>query len=124
MHATMSYYIKPQKVRWISTTFKTSEKSTALDFISLVACNLLHEIERRYYDGTTFLRIIAFGKPTNGSAFNKSVLNIVCGVESVVHQDARYKKCRSVFTDRHCIWKVLSHYLRFIFCEEVVPNSS
>ena len=86
-----------QDARYHATTFKTSEKSTALDFISLVACNLLHEIERRYYDGTTFLRIIAFGKPTNGSAFNKSVLNIVCGVESVVHQDARYKKCRSVF---------------------------
>ena len=90
MHATMSYYIKSQKVRWISTTFKTSEKSTALDFISLVACNLLHEIERHYYNGTTFLRIIAFDKPTNGSAFNKSVRNIVCAVESVVHQDARY----------------------------------
>ncbi|VTX66858.1 hypothetical protein [uncultured Aggregatibacter sp.] len=55
--------------------FKMSEKSTALDFISLVACNLLHEIDRRYYDGTVF---------------DKSVGNIVCGVESVVHQDARY----------------------------------
>ena len=97
MHATMSNYIKRQKVRWISTTFKMSAKSTALYFMSLVACNLLHEIERRYYDGTTFLRIIAFGKPTNGTVFNKSVSDIVCGVESVVHQDARYKKCRSVF---------------------------
>ena len=36
------------KVRWISTTFKTSEKSTALDFIFLVACNLLHEIRNRW----------------------------------------------------------------------------
>ena len=89
--------------------FKMSEKSTALDFISLVACNLLHEIDRRYYDGMVF---------------DKPVDDIVCGVESVVHQDARYKKCRSVFTDRHCVWKVLSHYLRFIFCEEDVPNSS
>ena len=44
MHATMSNYIKRQKVRWISTTFKTSEKSTALYFISLITCNLLHEI--------------------------------------------------------------------------------
>jgi outer-membrane lipoprotein carrier protein len=43
---------------------------------------LLHEIERRYYDGTTFLRIIVFGKPTNGRVFNKSVGDIVSGVES------------------------------------------
>ena len=90
MHATMSYYIKSPKVRWISTTFKTSEKSTALDFILLVACNLLHEIDRRYYDGTTFLRIIAFSQSMNGTVFDKSVGDIVCGVESVVHQDARY----------------------------------
>ena len=61
--------------------FKTSEKSTALDFISLVACNLLHEIKNPRYKGMAF------------------------GVKSVVHQDARYKKCRSVFTDRHCVWK-------------------
>ena len=40
-------HIKSPKVRWISTTFKTSEKSTALDFIFLVACNLLHEIRNR-----------------------------------------------------------------------------
>ena len=33
-----------QDARYHATTFKTSEKSTALDFISLVACNLLHEI--------------------------------------------------------------------------------
>ena len=83
--------------------FKTSEKSTALDFIPLVACNLLHEIERRYYDGKTFLRIIAFGQSANGTVFDKSVSDIMCGVESIVHQDARYKKCRSVFTDRHCV---------------------
>ena len=102
MHAT-SYYIKPQKGRWISTTFKTSEKFTALYFILLVACNLLHEIERRYYDGTTFLRIIAFGQSANGMVFDKPVGDIVCGVESVVHQDARYEKCRSVFSDRHCV---------------------
>jgi len=51
---------------------------------------LLHEIERRYYDGTTFLRIIAFDKPTNGRVFNKSVGDIVCGGEFIVHQDARY----------------------------------
>ena len=86
-----------QDARYHATTFKTSEKSTALNFISLVACNLLHEIERRYYDGTTFLRIIAFGQSANGRIFDKSVGDIVCGVESVVHQDARYKKCRSVF---------------------------
>ena len=43
--------------------------------MSLVACNLLHEIDRHYYDGTVF---------------DKSVGNIVCRVESVVHQDARY----------------------------------
>ncbi|ERH26791.1 hypothetical protein HMPREF9065_01679 [Aggregatibacter sp. oral taxon 458 str. W10330] len=49
MHATMSYYIKSPKVRWISTTFKTSEKSTALYFISLVACNLLHEMRNHYF---------------------------------------------------------------------------
>ena len=79
-----------QDARYHATTFKTSEKSTALDFISLVACNLLHEIERRYYDGTTFLRIIAFDKPTNCRVFDKSVGDIVCSVESVVHQDARY----------------------------------
>jgi len=79
-----------QDARYHATTFKTSEKSTALYFISLVACNLLHEIERRYYDGTTFLRIIAFGKPTNGRVFDKSVSDILCGVESIVHQDARY----------------------------------
>ena len=47
-------------------------------------------MERRYYDGKTFLRIIAFGQSTNGTVFDKSVGNILCGVESVVHQDARY----------------------------------
>ena len=36
-----------QDARYHATTFKTSEKSTALDFISLVACNLLHEIRDR-----------------------------------------------------------------------------
>ena len=113
-----------QDARYHATMFKTLEKSTALDVIFLVACNLLHEIERHYYDGTTFLRIIAFGQSANGMVFDKPVGDIVCGVESIVHQDARYKKCRSVFTDRHCIWRVLSHYLRFIFCEEPVPSSS
>jgi len=34
-----------QDARYHATTFKTSEKSTALYFISLVACNLLHEIK-------------------------------------------------------------------------------
>ena len=33
---------------------------------------------------------VIFGKPTNGTVFDKSVGDIVCGVESVVHQDARY----------------------------------
>ena len=33
---------------------------------------------------------VTLGQSTNGRAFNKSVGNIVCGVESVVHQDARY----------------------------------
>jgi len=37
-------FIVHQDARYHATTFKTSEKSTALDFISLVACNLLHEI--------------------------------------------------------------------------------
>ena len=68
-------------MRWISTTFKTSEKSTALDFIFLVACNLLHEIKNPH------IREMAFD------------------VKSVVHQDARYQKCRSVFTNRYCVWK-------------------
>ena len=36
-----------QDARYHATTFKTSEKSTALDFISLVACNLLHEMGNR-----------------------------------------------------------------------------
>ena len=36
-----------QDARYHATTFKTSEKSTALYFISLVACNLLHEIRDR-----------------------------------------------------------------------------
>ena len=36
-----------QDARYHATTFKTSEKSTALDFISLVACNLLHEMRNR-----------------------------------------------------------------------------
>ena len=48
---------------------------------------------------------VTFGQSTNGTVFDKSVGDIVCGVKSVVHQDARYKKCRSVFTDRHCVWK-------------------
>ena len=48
---------------------------------------------------------VTLGQSTNGRVFNKSVSDIVCGVESVVHQDARYKKCRSVFTDRYCVWK-------------------
>ena len=50
MHATMPWYIKSQKVQWISTTFKTLLKSTALYFMSLVACNLLHEIRNRWYE--------------------------------------------------------------------------
>ncbi|MFC2544652.1 MAG: hypothetical protein ACFNUN_07275, partial [Aggregatibacter sp.] len=33
-----------QDARYHATTFKTSEKSTALDVISLVACNLLHKM--------------------------------------------------------------------------------
>jgi len=37
-------FIVHQDARYHATTFKTSEKSTALDFISLVACNLLHEM--------------------------------------------------------------------------------
>ncbi|ERH26790.1 hypothetical protein HMPREF9065_01678 [Aggregatibacter sp. oral taxon 458 str. W10330] len=32
------------------------------------------------------------GQSTNGRVFDKSVDDIVCGVESVVHQDAQYKK--------------------------------
>nr|WP_315543351.1 hypothetical protein [uncultured Aggregatibacter sp.] len=36
-----------QDARYHATTFKTSEKSTALDFIFLVACNLLHEMGNR-----------------------------------------------------------------------------
>ena len=36
-----------QDARYHATTFKTSEKSSTLDFISLVACNLLHEISNR-----------------------------------------------------------------------------
>ena len=40
-------FIVHQDARYHATTFKTSEKSTALDFISLVACNLLHEIKNR-----------------------------------------------------------------------------
>ena len=34
-----------QDARYHATTFQTSEKSTALDVIFLVACNLLHEIK-------------------------------------------------------------------------------
>ena len=48
---------------------------------SPVACNLLHEIKNPH------IREMAFD------------------VKSVVHQDARYQKCRSVFTDRYCVWK-------------------
>ena len=33
---------------------------------------------------------VTLGQSTNGTVFNKSVGNIVCDVESVVHQDARY----------------------------------
>ncbi|WP_448757022.1 hypothetical protein [Aggregatibacter sp.] len=47
---------------------------------------------------------VTLGQSTKGMVFDKPVGDIVCGVESVVHQDARYKKCRSVFTDRHCVW--------------------
>ena len=36
-----------QDARYHATTFKTSEKSTALDVIFLVACNLLHEMGNR-----------------------------------------------------------------------------
>ena len=36
-----------QDARYHATTFKTSEKPTALYFISLVACNSLHEIKNR-----------------------------------------------------------------------------
>ena len=70
--------------------FQTLLKSTALYFMSLVACNLLHEIDRRYYDGKTFLRIIAFSQSTNGTVFDKSVGDIMCCGKFIVHQDARY----------------------------------
>ena len=40
-------FIVHQDARYHATTFKTSEKSTALYFISLVACNLLHEMGNR-----------------------------------------------------------------------------
>jgi len=33
---------------------------------------------------------VTLGKSTNSRVFDKPVGNIVCGVESVVHQDARY----------------------------------
>ena len=33
---------------------------------------------------------VTLGQSTNGTVFDKSVGDIVCGVESVVHQDARY----------------------------------
>ena len=107
MHATMSYYIKRQKVRWISTTFKTSEKSTALDVISLVACNLLHEMRNHYFIFLVACNLLHeirnrwceewrselhWVNPWTAWVFDKSVSNIMCGVESVVHQDAQYKK--------------------------------
>ena len=33
---------------------------------------------------------VTLGQSTNGTIFDKPVGDIVCGVESVVHQDARY----------------------------------
>ena len=33
---------------------------------------------------------VTLGQSTNGTVFDKSVGDIVCDVESVVHQDARY----------------------------------
>nr|WP_311461247.1 hypothetical protein [uncultured Aggregatibacter sp.] len=33
---------------------------------------------------------VTLGQSANGTVFDKSVGNIVCGVESIVHQDARY----------------------------------
>ena len=33
---------------------------------------------------------VTLGQSTNGTVFDKSVGDIVCGVESIVHQDARY----------------------------------
>ena len=44
-------FIVHQDARYHATTFKTSEKSTALDVISLVACNLLHEIKNPRHKG-------------------------------------------------------------------------
>ena len=33
---------------------------------------------------------VTLGQSANGTVFDKSVGDIVCGVKSVVHQDARY----------------------------------
>ena len=33
---------------------------------------------------------VTLGQSANGRIFDKSVGDILCGVESVVHQDARY----------------------------------
>ena len=88
MHATMSYYTKPQKVRWLFPMFKTSEKSTALYFMQPRSVQLVARNQESLMWRMTFG--VTLGQSANGTVFDKSVGNIVCGVESVVHQDARY----------------------------------
>ena len=75
-------------MRWISTTFKTSEKSTALDFISLVACNLLHEMRNRWCEESR-LELHWVNPRTAAHSINPWA-TLLCGGEFIVHQDARY----------------------------------
>ena len=77
-----------QDARYHATTFKKSEKSTALYFMQPRSVQLVARNEESLMWRMTFG--VTLGQSTNGREFNKSVSDILCGVESVVHQDARY----------------------------------
>ena len=88
MHATMSHYIQPPKsavdfnnvlnVRKIHRTLFYLPRS-----VQLVARNEESLMWRMAFG-------VTLGQSTNSRVFDKSVDDIVCGVESIVHQDARY----------------------------------
>ena len=88
MHATMLYILNPQKCGGFQQRLKRQKNPPHFISCIPVACNLLHEMMNRWCEEWRLALYLV--NPTNGTVFNKSVSDIVCGVESIVHQDARY----------------------------------
>ena len=88
MHATTSYYIKPPKSAVDFNNVLNVRKIHRTLFYLPCSVQLVARNQESLMWRMTFG--VIFGKPTNGRVFDKSVGDIVCGVESIVHQDARY----------------------------------